>query len=163
VRENHQDEQNSEPDPLNHEEIGQRPRSAWELLKLASSGVAATVREIYVFLATEARAPLARFEETSCRPWSLPISSWSNDQVPSSVRLGDSHARRRRPVHFAVTAHPTSEWTSRQLLEAFPRAAQLAILRDRDGVNGEKFHEATEWLGIHEVLTTPKSPRQNLT
>ena len=27
---------------------------------------------------------------------------------------------RRRPVHFAVTANPTSEWTARQLLEAFP-------------------------------------------
>ena len=27
---------------------------------------------------------------------------------------------RRRPVHFAVTANPTAEWTARQLLEAFP-------------------------------------------
>jgi putative transposase len=69
---------------------------------------------------------------------------------------------RRRPIHFAVTAHPTSEWTSRQLLEAFPwDSAPRYLLRDRDGVYGEKFHEATEWLGIHEVLTAPKSPWQN--
>jgi len=27
---------------------------------------------------------------------------------------------RRRPVHFAVTANPTAEWTDQQLLEAFP-------------------------------------------
>src|SRR5260370_34368942 len=27
---------------------------------------------------------------------------------------------RRRPVHFAVTSNPTTEWTARQLLEAFP-------------------------------------------
>src|SRR5947208_12335462 len=27
---------------------------------------------------------------------------------------------RRRPIHFAVTANPTAEWTARQLLEAFP-------------------------------------------
>jgi putative transposase len=27
---------------------------------------------------------------------------------------------RRRPVHFALTANPTAEWTARQLLEAFP-------------------------------------------
>ena len=27
---------------------------------------------------------------------------------------------RRRPVHFAVTANPTAEWTTRQLLQAFP-------------------------------------------
>jgi hypothetical protein len=30
-----------------------------------------------------------------------------------------SHAR-RRIVHFAVTEHPTQEWTIQQLREAFP-------------------------------------------
>jgi hypothetical protein len=33
---------------------------------------------------------------------------------------------RQRPIHLAITASPTSEWTTRQLLEAFP------FLRDRD-------------------------------
>ena len=43
---------------------------------------------------------------------------------------------RRRPIHFAVTAHPTSEWTSRHLLEAFPwDSAPDYLLRDRDGVS----------------------------
>lgn len=69
---------------------------------------------------------------------------------------------RRRPVHFAVTANPTAEWTARQLLEAFPwDSAPRYLLRDRDGIYGEKFHETTEWLGIREVLTAPKSPWQN--
>jgi putative transposase len=61
---------------------------------------------------------------------------------------------RRRPIHFAVTAHPTAEWTARQLLEAFPwDSAPRYLLRDRDRFYGEKFHEVTEWLGIREVLT----------
>src|SRR6202165_3692343 len=69
---------------------------------------------------------------------------------------------RRRPVHFAVTANPTAEWTAWQLLEAFPwDSAPRYLLRDRDGRYGEKFHEATEWLGIREVLTAPNSPWQN--
>jgi hypothetical protein len=47
---------------------------------------------------------------------------------------------RRRPVHFAVTANPTAEWTARQLLEAFPwDTAPSYLLRDRDGIYGRKF------------------------
>jgi putative transposase len=69
---------------------------------------------------------------------------------------------RRRPVHFAVTANPTAEWTARQLLEAFPwDSAPRYLLRDRDGIYGEKFREAATWLGIREVLTAPQSPWQN--
>jgi len=41
---------------------------------------------------------------------------------------------RRRPVHFAVTEHPTADWAARQLLEAFPwNSAPHYLLRDRDG------------------------------
>jgi len=48
------------------------------------------------------------------------------------------------------------------LLEAFPwDDAPRYLLRDRDGSYGEKFHEATESLGIREVLTAPQSPWQN--
>jgi putative transposase len=69
---------------------------------------------------------------------------------------------RRRPIHFAVTANPTAEWTARQVLEAFPwDSAPRYMLRDRDGSYGEKFHEATQWLGIREILTAPRSPWQN--
>jgi putative transposase len=72
-----------------------------------------------------------------------------------------SHER-RRPIHFAVTANPMSEWTARQLLEAFPwDSAPRYLLRDRDGVYGEKFQEAASWLGIREVPTAPQSPWQN--
>jgi putative transposase len=69
---------------------------------------------------------------------------------------------RRRLVHFAVTEHPTSEWVAHQLLEAFPwDSAPRYLLRDRDGSYGERFSEATSWLGIREVLTAAQSPWQN--
>ncbi len=69
---------------------------------------------------------------------------------------------RRRPVHFAVTANPTAEWTARQLLEAFPwDNAQRYLLHDRDAIYGEKFCQTSRWMGIHEVLTAPQSPWQN--
>ena len=69
---------------------------------------------------------------------------------------------RRRPIHFAVTSRPTSEWTARQLLEAFPwDNAPRYLLRDRDRCYGDKFCETAKWMGIREVLTAPQSPWQN--
>src|SRR6266566_2058722 len=69
---------------------------------------------------------------------------------------------RRRPIHFAVTANPTAEWTARQLLEAFPwDNAPRYLLRDRDRVYGEKFCETAKSMGIREVLAAPRSPWQN--
>jgi putative transposase len=69
---------------------------------------------------------------------------------------------RRRPIHLAVTANPTAEWTARHLLEAFPwDSAPRYLLRDRDGIYRERFQEAATWLGIREVLTAARSPWQN--
>jgi putative transposase len=69
---------------------------------------------------------------------------------------------RRRPVHFAVTSHPTAEWTAQQLLQAFPwDTAPRYLLRDRDGNYGKTFCDAARWLGIEEVLCAPRSPWQN--
>ena len=69
---------------------------------------------------------------------------------------------RRRPVHFAVTRHPTAEWTAQQLLQAFPwDTAPRYLLRDRDGNYGKVFRETALGLGIKEVLCAPRSPWQN--
>jgi hypothetical protein len=47
---------------------------------------------------------------------------------------------RRRILHFAVTTHPTAEWTAQQLREAFPReTGPQFLLRDRDRVFGKDF------------------------
>jgi len=48
---------------------------------------------------------------------------------------------RRRIVHFAVTAHPTAEWTAHQMREAFPwDTAPRYLLRDRDRIFGHELY-----------------------
>jgi hypothetical protein len=69
---------------------------------------------------------------------------------------------RRRVVHFNVTDAPTAHWTARQLAEAFPwETAPRYLLRDRDAVYGVVFSSRAQSLGIREVKTAPRSPRQN--
>jgi len=60
-----------------------------------------------------------------------------------------------------VTAHPTAEWTGQQLRKAFP-FDQLPryLLRDRDAIFGLEFRKQVRDIGIHEVLSTPRSPWQ---
>jgi putative transposase len=68
---------------------------------------------------------------------------------------------RRRIVHFAVTAHPTAEWTAQQLREAFPwDTAPRYLLRDRDRIFGADFVEQVKAMGIEQVLSAPRSPWQ---
>jgi putative transposase len=68
---------------------------------------------------------------------------------------------RRRLMHFNVTAHPTAEWTARQILEAFPfESAPKYLLRDRDGIYGSEFREQVAVMNITEVLSAPRSPWQ---
>ena len=68
---------------------------------------------------------------------------------------------RRRILHFAVTAHPTAEWTAQQLREAFPwDSAPRYLLRDRDRIFGHEFVEQVKAMGIKQVLSAPRSPWQ---
>src|SRR4051794_18628428 len=68
---------------------------------------------------------------------------------------------RRRIVHFAVTAHPTAEWTAQQLREAFPwESAPRYLLRDRDRIFGHDFVQQVKAMGIKQVLSAPRSPWQ---
>ena len=68
---------------------------------------------------------------------------------------------RRRILHFAVTAHPTAEWTAQQLREAFPwdRAPRF-LLRDRERIFGTGFTKQVEDFGMQEVLGAPGVPQR---
>ncbi len=70
--------------------------------------------------------------------------------------------RRRQVVHFNVTDCPTTAWTARQIVEAFPDdSAPPYLLRDRDSIFGGEFRQRVKDMGTTEVLTAPRSPWQN--
>jgi hypothetical protein len=69
---------------------------------------------------------------------------------------------RRRVVYFNVTEHPTSEWTTQQLVEAFPwEPAPKYLLRDHDAIYGNQFRKRVRSLGMKERPIAPRSPWQN--
>ena len=69
---------------------------------------------------------------------------------------------RRRIVHFNVTEHPTAQWTAQQIVEAFPfDTAPQYLLRDGDGIYGDRVQRRLASLGIDEIVTAPASPWQN--
>ena len=69
---------------------------------------------------------------------------------------------RRRAIHFNVTTNPSAEWTSQQIVNAFPyEKVPRFLIRDRDGIYGDYFTKRVESMGIEEVPTAPRSPWQN--
>ena len=67
-------------------------------------------------------------------------------------------------VHFAVTSHPTAEWTAQQLRNAFPwDSAPRYLLRDRDQIFGDDFTQQVRDLGIEQVLSLRARPVRRLT
>ena len=70
--------------------------------------------------------------------------------------------RRRKVVHFNVTANPTAQWTAQQVVEAFPEdSAPKYLMRDRDSIYGVFFRNRVKNMGIIEVVSAPQSPWQN--
>lgn len=68
---------------------------------------------------------------------------------------------RRRPVYFAVTAHPTDAWTAQQMREAFPwDSAPAYLLHDRDSCYGGQFHEAATGMGNSHGLVCTQDPKR---
>jgi transposase InsO family protein len=69
---------------------------------------------------------------------------------------------RREILCLAATAHPSAEWMSRQLMEAYGwEKAPCYLVRDRDRVYGEVFMRRLRAMGIRDRPTAPRSPWQN--
>src|SRR5215510_12740923 len=69
---------------------------------------------------------------------------------------------RRLWVSFGVTTNPTTEWISRQIIEAFPSdSTPRYFIRDRDTAYGPIFRQRLRAMGIRDKPTAPRSPWQN--
>src|ERR1700692_893904 len=69
---------------------------------------------------------------------------------------------RRQILWMGVTAHPTAEWISRQLTEAYGwKVAPRYIVRDRDAVYGDVYIRRPRAMSIRDWPTAPRSPWQN--
>ena len=139
------------------------PRIHGELQKLGIQVAETTVAKYMV----RPRRPSSQSWRTFLKNHMQDLVSTDFFVVPTAtfrllfVFLVLSHDR-RRVVHFAVTSHPTSEWTAQQLRQAFPwDTAPRYLLRDRDSCYGERFHQTVQAMNIQEILSAPRSPWQN--
>src|ERR1700738_1540270 len=72
------------------------------------------------------------------------------------------HHDRRQILWLGVTAHPTDEWISRQLTEAYGwKVAPRYIIRARDAAHGAVFIRRLRAMSIRDRPTAPRSPWQN--
>ena len=57
---------------------------------------------------------------------------------------------RRKIIYFNITKNPTADWTSLQLIQAFPfDTAPRFLIRDRDGIYGQHVVCTLKILGIN--------------
>ena len=139
------------------------PRIHGELLKLGLTVSQATVSKYML----GPRHPPSQAWRTFLKNHAQDLIALDLFTVPTAtfrvlfVLVVLSHARRRL-VHFNVTAHPTAEWTARQLLEACGlEEAPRYLIRDRDQVYGERFSRQAKTSDIREAVIAPRSPWQN--
>jgi transposase InsO family protein len=69
---------------------------------------------------------------------------------------------RREILWLGVTTHPSAEWISRQLTEAYGwEQGPRYLVRDWDSIYGEVFIRRLRVMGIRDRPTAPRSPWQN--
>jgi putative transposase len=68
----------------------------------------------------------------------------------------------RRLLHVNVTAHPTAEWTLKQLREAIPADHMYRFLiHDRDAIFSRQLDQRIRNLGLGVLKTPPRCPQAN--
>ena len=139
------------------------PRIHGELLKLGLEVSEATVSKYMV----RRRGPPSQTWRTFLESHASEIHALNSFTVPTATFrilfvLVILSQDRRRILHFNVTAHPSAQWTARQLLEACGTdSTPRFLLRDNDSIYGTAFRRQVAALGIEEVTTAPRSPWQN--
>ncbi|WP_296342590.1 integrase core domain-containing protein [Reyranella sp.] len=70
--------------------------------------------------------------------------------------------QRRRLISLSVTPHPTAEWITHQITDAFPwDEAPTHMIRDRDASYGHAVTRRLAAMGIRDHPTAPQPPWQN--
>ena len=140
------------------------PRIHGELLKLGFDISEATVLR---YMPKKLRRTTGQQWKTFLRNHSAEIISLDFFTVPTItfrllyILVFPSHDR-RKIIHFNVTDHPTSEWTTQQLRNAFyDQEIPKFLIRDRDSIFGEDFIESVSALGLRPILAAYRSPWQN--
>ena len=139
------------------------PRFHGELLKLGTDVGQTTVAK---YMAKNRRPPSQGWR-TFLRNHADGIASMDLFVVPTASfqllcgLLILEHGR-RQIMWLGATAHPTAEWITRQLTEAYGwKAAPQYVVRDRDAVYGDIFIRRLRAMGIRDRPTAARSPWQN--
>ena len=139
------------------------PRIHGELLKLGIDVGQTTVAKYMV----RGRRPPSQGWKTFLHTHADGVASMDLFVVPTiSFRLLYGllilHHDRRQILWLGVTAHPTAEWISQQLTEAYGwKVAPRYIIRDRDAVYGDVVIRRLRAMSIRDRPTAPRSPWQN--
>jgi putative transposase len=139
------------------------PRIMGELRKLGINVAKSTV-EKYRVRATRPPSPTWKAFLSNHMPTMVALDFFTVPTVTYKVLfvLVMLVHERRRVVHFHITEHLTAQWTTQQVVEAFPwDEVPRYLLRDRDDVYGTVFRQRVRNMGIKEVMTAPRSPWQN--
>ncbi len=140
------------------------PRIHGELLKL---GIEISERTVSNLMPPKAPKPPSQFWRAFLKNHMHNTCSMDFYVIPTATfkilfALVILSHRRRKVVHFNVTASPTAMWASQQLVEAVPwETAPKYLLRDRDSIYGGYFQRRVKNMAIKEVVTAPQSPWQN--